>query len=417
MSGISWICFSICVCLLLSLFRHGGDPLSPSRIFGFIWSLSIGLADLKFSAYQQTWSTTGWMLLLIAVFAFLVGTFAVYVLNLKRNLKPIPIMRELLGKEQVKENRLFWLTCVVFVVYVVSYVINYVVKGWLPIEASAKNLSRVDFNVTGLTFLIYLVPAIMFFITLYFIKVSGKKVKKIILVLLGTITLFSFLLFVSRFQIIFAFVLCGTLLYYGTHYIRPRTALMMATGVVAFFFWISSIRLSKFVALFLYYHSRMNFPKAYAFFTEPYMYFVMNLENFVRAANQLDYHTYGYYTFDFITAAAGLKYSLYEYFNLNRHPFLISGYNTYSAFWSFYCDFGVVGLALIPFLLGFGVGLLYYRMRSAPTIKNVTAYGIMIFVVAFTFFVFPLSFLWFEFDLLVIYVTLRWTIVRPAMVC
>ena len=156
----------------------------------------------------------------------------------------------------------------------------------------------------------------------------------------------------------------------------------------------------------------MKFPKEYAFFTEPYMYFVMNLENFARAVHQLDYHTYGYYTFDFITAMTGLKYWVYNYFNMNRLPYLISNYNTYSAFWSFYYDFGVIGLALIPLVLGLGTGLLYYRMRSGPSIKNVTAYGVMVFVILISFFVFPLSFLWFEFNLLVIYLILRWTVVR-----
>jgi oligosaccharide repeat unit polymerase len=141
------------------------------------------------------------------------------------------------------------------------------------------------------------------------------------------------------------------------------------------------------------------------------MYFVMNLENFARSVNHLDYHTYGYFTFDFITSIAGLKYWIVEYFNLERMPYLISGYNTYTAFWWFYSDFGVIGLALIPWVLGFSAGLLYYRMRSRPTIKSVTAYGVMIFIMLFSFFNFPISFLWFEYNLLMIYLFLRWVMI------
>ena len=186
----------------------------------------------------------------------------------------------------------------------------------------------------------------------------------------------------------------------------------MFSCVIGFFYWISSIRLSNVVATYLYTISKMKFPKKYAFFTEPYMYFVMNLENFARSVNKLDHHTYGYYTFDFVTAISGLKYWIYNYFNMNRFLYLESSYNTYTALWWFFIDFGVLGLALIPWLLGLSTGSLYYRMRSRPSLKNITAYGVMVFVMVISFFNFPFSFLWFEYNLLMMYLFLRWTIMR-----
>jgi oligosaccharide repeat unit polymerase len=141
------------------------------------------------------------------------------------------------------------------------------------------------------------------------------------------------------------------------------------------------------------------------------MYVVMNLENFSHATDHLEHYTYGYFTLDFVTAIAGLKYWVLEYFGLDRMPFLFSSYNTYTAFWWFYSDFGVVGLAVIPLLLGFGAGALYYRMRQAPTIRRVTAYSVMVFVTAISFFVFPMANLWFEYNIAALYLILRWTIV------
>jgi hypothetical protein len=61
-------------------------------------------------------------------------------------------------------------------------------------------------------------------------------------------------------------------------------------------------------------------------------------------------------------------------------------------------------------LLGFGTGMLYYRMRSRPSIKNVTAYGVMVFVMFISYFNFPIAFLWFEYNVLALYWFLRWTI-------
>jgi oligosaccharide repeat unit polymerase len=411
MSLVSWIGFSVCLGIILSVLPRGADPLSPARVFGFTWSFAIALADLKLSALQSDWNFIGWALLLTGISAFLVGVFVAYVLNIKTRLIPIREMRELLQKDEVLETRLFWLICVSSAVYGAAYLVNFLVKGWLPIEAAGRQVSRVEFNVTGLSFLTYLVPSIFFFIVLYFLKVRGEKRRKIVLSLVSLIVLGSFLLFVSRFQFFIVIVVCGTFFYYATHHIRLRTMLSLFAIGTGFFYWISSIRFSHVIATYLYWSSRMRFPKAYAYFTEPYMYCVMNLENFARAVNRLDYHTYGYYTFDFVTALTGLKYPVYEYFHMDRLPYLISGYNTYTAFWLFFCDFGVIGLALIPWALGFGSGLLYYRMRSRPSIGNVTAYGVAVFVMLFSFFVFPLSFLWFELNLLVMYLFLRWTVV------
>jgi oligosaccharide repeat unit polymerase len=251
MNWISWLCFGICSGIVIYCFKRDVDILSPGKIFAFIWSLAIGLTELKFSAFQHIWSIDSWILLLTAILAFLVGTFMACVLNLKRKLIPVPVMRELLKQEKVHENRLFWLICLIVVIYSASYIANFLIIGWLPIEAAGRNMSRVDFNVTGLSFLTYLVPSIMFFIVLYFLKVQGKKNRKIFLSFVSLVVLISFLLFVSRFQIIIIFVVCGTLFYYATHYIKLRTAIMLFLSATAFFYWISSLRYSRFVITFL----------------------------------------------------------------------------------------------------------------------------------------------------------------------
>jgi oligosaccharide repeat unit polymerase len=320
MSWISWVCFGICLAIIISILRREADPLSPARVFGFMWSLSIGLADLKFSGFQHIWNFNSWVLLLIAVTAFLVGTFIAYVLNLKSRLVPIPEMRRLLKCEDVREARLFWLICLSFFIYCVSYLINFSMRGWLPIFTIGTALSRVDFNVTGLTFFLYSVSFIIFFTVLYYLLVEGKKNKKIFLAVICLVAFASNLLLLSRYQIIMSIMICFSLLYYGSHYIKLRTTLPLFIIVTAFFYWISSIRVSHLVSTFVYTVSKMKYSIDYAFLTEPYMYVVMNLENFARSVNMLDYHTYGYYNFDFITAITGLKYWIYEYFNMDRSP-------------------------------------------------------------------------------------------------
>lgn len=411
MSFISIICFLICLGIVLSCLRKGADVFSPARVFGFIWSMAIGLAELKLSGLQHTWSFQSWILLLTGVGAFLVGTLIAYVLNLGKELVPINAMRNLLRKEEVRDERLFWFITVAVAVYVVSYLVIFIVKGFLPVFVVGTKISRVGFYVFGFGVLINSTAFIIFFTLLYHILVEGKKAEKIFLTIISFIAVGSYFLLLQRFQIIMAALLCFTLLYYATNYVRSKTAFLLFLLVAGFFFWISTLRSRhlELLSMYLYTTSKMRLSPGYAFLTEPYMYVVMNLENFARSVNWLQHHTFGYFTFDFIVSMTGLEKWAGEYFAIDRYPFLVSGYNTYTAFWSFYRDFGVIGLVFIPLALGFSTGILYYRMRINPTIKRVTAYGVMVFVMFISFFVFPISFLWFEYNMLALYWILRWT--------
>lgn len=413
MTWIALLCFGICCGIILSTLRRGADVLSPARIFGFIWCLAIGLAEFKFSAFQHTWTAEAWILLLSGISAFLAGTFAAYVVSLGTRLLPLDEMRRTLKREEVNERRLFMLISAGVAVYGVAYLVNTLVKGWLPIFVIARNVSRVDFNVSGVTLFLYSAAFIVYGTVLYHLQVPGRRGRKVVLAVLATITVGSYLLLLQRFQIVMAAMLCIGLLYYASHHIRIRTALPFVLLLTGFLYWMSSLRLSHLAAAFLYRASKMKFSMDFAFLTEPYMYVVMNLENFARSVTLQEYHTYGYFTFDFVAAVAGLKYWVLDYFGLNRTPFLLSGYNTYTALYWFYSDFGVIGLALIPLVLGFFTGVLYYRMRSAPTIKNVTAYGVMVFVMFISFFVFPMMHLWFIYNLVALSLILRWT-TNPA---
>ena len=407
MSWVSWVSFAVCFGIVLTSIRREADYLSPARIFGFVWSLAIGLTDLKLSRYQVEWTTESWMMLLLGIMSFLVGTLIAYVLNLGRPMVPIRTMRQVLLKEEIDESRLFWIITASVAVYGISYIVIYLVKGFLPVFVVGTKISRTDFYVFGFGVLINSTAFIILFTLLYHLLVKGNKARKRFLLFITIIAVGSYFLLLQRFQIVMAAMLCFTVLYYGTHRIRLTTVVPLVAGVTGFFYWISSLRLGSLVATYTYYSAKMKFPKAYTLFTEPYMYLAMNLENFARAVNRLDHFTFGYFTFDFVTAAAGLKYWISDYFNLDRTPYLISGYNTYTAFWQFYRDFGIPGLVLIPLLLGFGIGIVYYRMRSRPTIGSVTAYGVMVFVMFISYFNFPAAFLWFEYNVLAMYWIVR----------
>ncbi|MBX2991933.1 MAG: oligosaccharide repeat unit polymerase [Bacteroidetes bacterium] len=414
MSWVSVVCFAVCAGILVSFLKRGSDILSPGRLFGFIWCLSIGLTELKFSALQHEWRIEGWVLLLTGVGAFLIGIFGAFVLNLDKRLVPISEMRQSLRREKVRERLLFLLICIAVAAYAISYLVIFLAKGWLPIFVVGTKTSRVEFNVIGFTVLLYSAGFIVFFTLLYTLLVPDQKRRKAVLIVLSVLTMGSYFLLLQRFQVIMAAVMCLTFLYYATHHIRVRTVVPLLMAVTGFFYWIMSLRLGSLVASYTYWVSKMTIPIDFAFITEPYMYIVTNMENFARSVHLLDHHTFGYFTFDFIVSITGLEGWSAQYFNIDRTPYITSYYNTYTAFWPFYRDFGVIGLAVVPLILGFVSGTLYYKMRIAPSIKSVTAYSVMVFVMLISFFVFPISFLWFQYNLLAMYWILRLTMV-PSM--
>jgi oligosaccharide repeat unit polymerase len=415
MSLISVTCFGLAAALLFTVVRKGSDILSPGRIFGFIWLIAIGLADLKLSGLQHTWTTESWILVLLGPASFLLGIFLSTVVNLHTQLLPLATIRERLRSESIRDQRLFVLIVMLFLLYVAGYAIIAAAKGSVPLFSANPSRARMEFSMFGVGLLTHNMPLVIFFSAMYHVVVPGQRARKMVLKAISFVALLTYVFLLQRYQVIMVAVMCFTLLYYGTRAIRARTALFSVLGAFSFFFWIASLRAGRVVSYYLYSSSRMKFSPQFALATEPYMYLVMNLENLSRGVAKLEHFTYGYFTFDFILALTGLKHWLEEYFSIIESPFLISGYNTYTVFWTFYRDFGIIGLGLIPLLLGAGVGVLYYGLRLSPSLKRVGLYGVVIFVLILSFFLNPMGFLWFAYIVTMMFVVFRVTAVRHSV--
>jgi oligosaccharide repeat unit polymerase len=406
MSAASVISFLVCAAIVVSCFRKDADILSPFRIFGFVWSATIGLTDLKWSRFQTDWSGLSWVIVLLGPLSFIAGLFVLYVLNMGERHLSLAEMRERLRSTNVGEGRLFALTTIVFVLYALAYLLSFAIKGFLPLLSPGKGFVRTEWGVFGIGVLINSTPTIVFLTVLYHVVAGGQRRRKLILKLLTVISLVSYFLLLQRFQVVMGLIMSGTLVYYATNRLRLRVVLTSALAVVGFYFWISILRASALVHMIFYTTSRMKIPPQYALVTEPYMYLVMGSENLARSVERLDTFTYGFYTFDFLTALTGLKHWMTDYFHFVDTPFLVSGYNTYTAFWTFYRDFSLVGVTIVPLFLGACVGALYYRLRQGPTFRTLTAYSFVVFLMLFSFFIMPASFLWFFYNVCVLSVIL-----------
>lgn len=385
MSAITILCFIAALGIIVSCIPRGVDVLSPGRVFGFTWALSLGLADLKLSLFQHTWTLYGWVILLLGVVSFLAGVFVMYVIYSRTPLLSITEVRLRLQRDvhdSVEPTRFFWALVVIFALYLLGFAGEVAIVGNVPMFARFPERLRVTFGVFGLHLFVTTMLTILIFALEYFLFMPRQKSRSIAIGVVFLMTAGTFFLLLQRYSFAFWAILALGLSYYGSRKIRLRTVVIAAAVFFGLLMIIQNIRTAVYVEQYVYVVSKMKFSREYAIFSEPYMYFVMNLENVARAVERLDHYYLGFFTFDWVVALTGLKHWLSDYLNIERLPFLNSGYNTYAYQWWCYYDFGSIGVGLISLMLGAGTGYSYYRLRTRPQILTAYAYAIcLVFMV------------------------------------
>ncbi len=407
MSIISIFCFLIASLILISCFRRGSDVFSPARVFLFVWAIAIGLTDLKFSRLQHQWENYAWISLLLSVGSFLIGIFIVQVLFIRQGSYSVGTIRKIILNEKINHVMLYRLITGLFILYVMVYIIEWISYGTLPLFAAFPDRARSEIPITGLHLFIGAMPIILFLILEYYILVRAQNIQKLILAIYFLITLLSYLFFLNRLYYVLFFIMALGFMYYASRHVRIRNILISLTILIGLMVFLQYFRETRYVENFLYVVSEMKYSSEYAVFTGPYMYVVMNLENFARAVVRLENFTYGYFSLDFLMALSGLKHWLSSYFGLQERVFLVSGYNTFPFFWDYYYDFGLLGLAFLSCLLGVFTSILHVYMRLKPSIVSISMYSMMLFVVIFSFFTNALTSLNFVFNFVLLFVSQR----------
>lgn len=404
---MSIISFTGCLLIIFYSLRKKVDVFSPGKIFAFIWLLAIGLTDLKLSRLQHEWPPIVWLQLLIGPFTFLLGAGLVYIIKLNKEIFTIETIRNYRDQFNLNTSRIYSSIIVLFILFIFGYGIIYLNTGEIPILSPKPGVARANFTMFGIGLFLHNVVLIVLFTVIYIILVKEKTKKKFLISAMSVISVGLYSLTLQRYQIFMTILLVIILLYYTTYKIKLSTTLITGVIIIIFFFLVSSFRAGEIIILVLYKISKMKFSPEYAIFTEPYMYVTMNLENFARSIQKIEEYSFGYYTFDFVTAITGLKHWISEYFFMTENPFLISSYNTYSAFWTYYRDFGVLGIFIIPFFGGIGISSLYYSLREKPTLFKISIYGILIYGVVFSFFNSIFGFLWYVYNVVILIVIFK----------
>jgi oligosaccharide repeat unit polymerase len=393
MSAVAWLCFLAAAVILGTALRRGADWFSPARLFATVWAVAIGLADLKFSRLQHTWDLYAWFALALPLLSFLAGILVASIPWMNAAPRSLGALRAALRDEPLRESVLFRLTLVLFSCYSAAFLLEWALYGTLPLFAAFPDKAKEQIVIFGVHLFINTLPAILFLVFQYLLFVPGRRGKKVTLVMVFLLAAGSYFFMLNRLLYVFFFIMALVTAYYATRRVRPHYLALIIPSFVMVLGWLQSFREVRYVRHFFHAISGMRYSEDYAAFTMPYMYIVMNLENFARAVVQLDRHSFGLFTFDWVMALTGLKHTLATYLGLQERVYLISGYNTFPFFWPFYYDFHLPGLLVLPLVFGVFAGFLYRRLRHAPSVRYLVWYSIAVFAMMLSFFTHALALL------------------------
>ncbi len=385
MSVISFICLLAFLLILISAYIKKADLLSPGRVFILLWLFIIGLVELKFSRLQSEWDLFDWFMVLLALLTFLLGIYISYIINLDKPFHSVSKIRLRFRELEINESRLFTFIIIYFFLCLISFIIEWQIEGYIPLFTSKPDSARVMFGVYGLHYIVNSINVVLFLIIQYFIFVKSNYTKKTILVLVFILSLGNYILFVQRFGFFILLMMAFCLYYYSGKKIGVKTVTLFLILFFGLILGIQSIRATQFFTSYVYVNSEMKFSPRYADFTIPYMYLSMNLENYVKYYSYIEKHSFGFFTFEYLIEASTIRKWFIDYYNFDKIRYYIGGYNTYPFFWTYYYDYGIAGLALIPFIIGFVFSEIYYYFRRNPNL-------VMLALISITFAVIVISF-------------------------
>lgn len=350
------------IMILLAIFLYFLEIRSSKRVInvrglfalGFIGGF--GLSLLKLSKLSQDYNILTFIAVYIAYFSLYLGVFlrdkrAFGTLTNNQNDKLIKTDSVLLSQEI--------LIIVLLVVTFVSFIIEVIILKFVPLFTLATPHAYSTFHV----FMIHYITTFYAFIPCfalcnYFIEPERKMSKVLIIVSYAYVVIMALLL-VSRSQLILSLVLSlFIIIIYKTRktgrvVLNKKSLIIAAISILTFLALYLAITISRAHDVKylndIFEMKNKNMP---IFVTQPYMYVAHNFENLNYMINNVFRMTFG-------------RRVLYPFFTLTfikkffpivvDSPYYIikEELSTVTIIYDFYYDFGLVGVAVFCFLIGY----------------------------------------------------------------
>ena len=347
---------AISQCVILYL-RHR-TIVDLSLLFSLSWLSGIALAVLKLSELQAPWGIRMWLAVGIAFFALRAGR-DLFDLYFKKRSKKHPQEENAWGSgpllSDTEAKRIFEAIFIVLILALACFLMEAVRFDFeLPIFSKKPHMYT-EFHITGIH---YFVVSTILIPLLSVIYLYGRRPKWYTLVLLFLANLFSLLipiLILSKLQLILTFILPFMLLFrIGGRKTRRRLLLLVpilaVVTVVAFAFLVSERHYPKNYLQSIFCFKNPDTP---IWFQYVYMYIVNNFENLNLLVENLQVYSHGARALFPLFALTGTKFipAIQEFMTVEQY-LTIPELTTVSFIYDAYGDFGLVGVFVMAFLVG-----------------------------------------------------------------
>ena len=109
-------------------------------VFPAVWQCTIGLAALRLTEYQVQWETKTWVCLILAYAVYQIGVSVGILWGGSLHIRPV---LDRFGKSQwrIHDERLFWICIFVTLSGLACFIINVLIRGYVPFLESKKNMN------------------------------------------------------------------------------------------------------------------------------------------------------------------------------------------------------------------------------------------------------------------------------------
>jgi len=380
---------------IATVYYYKKDLLSPIRLYIGIYSFLLTVDSLKLSDYQVPWSLTTHLLFWGASGLFIAGCSIMLLVNKVNNsfeLVNFDSIKKTLknNAQQTDWNWFFYIWLLCSFIFLISYFVSYLITGFIPLFTGKADTARLDFfsaNFFANIGLFFGPLSLMLSIEqLFFSNIRGKQ--KIFIWLLSALVLFLYFTIVTRLDLFRVVIFAIVLYHYGKKKLSPLMLLYALLFSVVFFFVFFILRIKSDALLLFTQTFKIHMPKELLVFSGLYTYIVTNFWNLNYAITQYIDGYYAYpmgYGFDllrpflFFLKLEPALVSTYGFDTIyNESIVMVKGLNTVVYMWPFYKDFGILGVYLLPLLLGLLCTSFYINTLYKPTLFRISLWGIFV---------------------------------------
>ncbi|WP_394188561.1 O-antigen polymerase [Paenisporosarcina quisquiliarum] len=366
-NDVKYIAFFICsfgsFAYLYEYIRTDFDCFNSDGLFFGVWIFTIGLGQLKLTYTQSTWNYEMWLIVITSLFSFAFGSKIIGLFSKTVELVIIsPTDRMQAIKKNVSHKKMKVVLIISYIISFCAYFTEVLHAGTIPLFGDNIG-DYANFGISYVHYLVISIGAILVLTYLYFVVYSKDGLLKIMFVM-GFVMLISIL---NRHVIIFSVIGILMVRNYFVKKIKLKNILLLIFLSLIAFTILGSLRnvSSDYLVAAIGYKEKYNLV-----FMWTYHYLTVGFTNLQNAIELHPSLTYGLQTFTPFWTFTGLK----ALFSQSVNPYF-SGVGTFLE--GYYLDFGVIGIIIFPFLLGFFSKFIYLKITT-------TRIGIISFTIYFT---------------------------------